>query len=95
MTTKQLARVFLRFQGLLFLGTLIYECMNLASEYRTFVTNAMSPESQSYGMRIFWLGLFRTATYGIFALILLVKTDKVIAFLGGRPESEDKPRESE
>jgi hypothetical protein len=86
MTIKQLARVFLRLQGLLFLGTVLYECVNFSSEYRTFVTNAMSPESQSYGMRIFWLGLLRTAAYGVFALVLLAKTDRVISFLAGNPE---------
>jgi hypothetical protein len=92
MTLKQLARVFLRLQGLLFLGTVLYECMNVASEYRTFVTHAMSSQSQFYGMRIFWLGLLRTAAYGIFALILLVKTDGVIAFLAGKSESEPQAR---
>ena len=92
MTIKQLARVLLRLQGLLFLGTVLYECMNLASEYRTFVTDAMSPESQSYGLRIFWFGLLRTAAYGLFAFVLLVKTDRVIVLLAGTPESETQSR---
>ncbi len=86
MTTRQLARVILRLHGLLFLGTVCYECMNLATDYRTFVSDALTPESAAYGSRIFWLGVLRTVTYATVALLLLLMTDRVIAFLGGKQD---------
>jgi hypothetical protein len=86
MSIKQLARVFLRFHGLLFVGTTIYECMNIARDYRMFVTDVIAPENVSYGKDIFWLGIFRIAVYAVTALVLLLKTDQIISFLAGKTE---------
>lgn len=90
MTIKQLARVFIRFHGLLFLGTTIYECMNIARDYRTFVTDVLAPENLGYGKEIFWLGVFRTAVYALTALLLLSKTDRVISFLAGTADDREE-----
>jgi hypothetical protein len=90
MTIRQLARIFLRFHGLLFLGTMIYECMNITRDYRTFVTDVLAPENVGYGKDIFWLGIFRTAVYALSAFVLLLKTDRVILLLGGKAEPHDK-----
>ncbi len=96
MTIKQLARLFLRFNGLLFFGNTIYECMNIARDYRLFVTDVLASENIGYGKEIFWFGIFRTATYALAALVLLVKTDAVILFLSGKPDLRDaeKPNHS-
>jgi hypothetical protein len=95
MTIKQLGRVFLRFHGLLFIGSVIYECMNMARDYRTFVTDALYPENQIYGQDIFWLGVFRTSVYALTALVLLFKTDRVISALAGKADVQSNEAPSE
>jgi hypothetical protein len=64
--------------------------MNIARDYRTFVTDVLAPENAGYGKQIFWLGIFRTAVYALSALVLLLKTDRVISFLAGKPQPHDE-----
>lgn len=89
MTTVQLARVFLRFHGLLLVGTVVYECVNMRRDYATFVTNALSPQSAAFGSALFWMAVFRTGSYALTAVVLLAKTDWVISLLRGKPDLVD------
>ncbi len=66
------------------MGSAAYECMQIPRDYATFVTDATTPEAVEYGTGLFWMNVLRTAFFALCALVLLARTDWVLALLGGK-----------
>ena len=95
MTTRELARFFVRFQALCFLFYAIYEMTGFGSALRSLQTVHEFTELDSAAAETFWILMSRVTLQLGAAALLYGWTEKVIDFVAKGPGKKEAPRPGE